>query len=248
MTPEQRQQIVQSVSGIRWKPRSENDGNLVVLAQGGRPISLVDQEGNLVAQGRNHGASNGYGSTVRFGKPGGAYGDVNLRVGNQTYDIPNERINYGGRFGGGITPIFNPVRKPVQTTQEQKTRTNPLSSIPFVGNLFGGMDATQKFNKFYENSEGREFTGNGVADLRDVAAHTKKLGLNDAGTAMAPKSLVNNQAFTKDSKSYVYVDKESPLSKQFGVSGGVGMNRYGRMLGAHNNITTVKAGENRGGK
>jgi hypothetical protein len=65
-----------------WKPVSESDGNLVILANssyGSDDASLVDSEGNVVEKGRYVGRTNNNRPTYRFSKPGGAY-PTNLRI------------------------------------------------------------------------------------------------------------------------------------------------------------------------
>jgi hypothetical protein len=67
---------------MRWKPISEKDGNLVILANssyGSDDASLVDSEGNVVEKGRYVGRTNNNRPTYRFSKPGGAY-PTNLRI------------------------------------------------------------------------------------------------------------------------------------------------------------------------
>ena len=80
----------------------------------------------MVEQGTNYGPSNGYGSTWRFDRPGGAYGDIDLRVGNQTFDVPRETENYF------TLNAANPSRKPLgsqpaNTAQETQQPVNLLS-------------------------------------------------------------------------------------------------------------------------
>ena len=75
---------------IRFKPRSEKDGNLVVLSNLGGNYELVGPGGNVIATGSNQGASNGYGNTVRFGMTGSAIEQGSfLRINGQAYDIPD---------------------------------------------------------------------------------------------------------------------------------------------------------------
>ena len=71
-----------------WKPSSEKDGNLVILADTNQNISLVDSSGKLIETGRSHGGSNGYGNTVRFNRPGGSYAPgTRIMIGDSQYDV-----------------------------------------------------------------------------------------------------------------------------------------------------------------
>ena len=65
-------------SGILWKPISESDGNLVVLFpyQAGRVVIRDGNSGEVIAEGRSTGASNGFADTIRFGRPGSAFNNV----------------------------------------------------------------------------------------------------------------------------------------------------------------------------
>lgn len=67
------------MANVLVKPVSDSNGNLVILADNARGISLVDlTTGEIIETGRNTGASNGRDSTVRFSKPGGAYRNVGV--------------------------------------------------------------------------------------------------------------------------------------------------------------------------
>ncbi len=70
-------------SSIRWKPVSELDGNLVVLL----PDDIVVKVGGET--GTDYGASNGYGATIRFSKPGSEYGEgCIIDIDGKTYKAP----------------------------------------------------------------------------------------------------------------------------------------------------------------
>lgn len=90
---------------IRWKPRSEKDGKLVVLAGGGGNYQIVDRNGKIVENGRSYGASNGYGNTVRFSKPGSAYQGMYLKIGNQVYDLGNAGQDAGPGTGRSLNTM-----------------------------------------------------------------------------------------------------------------------------------------------
>lgn len=61
------------------KPRSDSDGNLVILMDNSRDLHLVDvTTGEVIERGRNTGSSNGRESTFRFSSPGSAYRNVGL--------------------------------------------------------------------------------------------------------------------------------------------------------------------------
>jgi hypothetical protein len=67
-------------SNILWKPVAHGGGPLVILFPyyNASPVSIYDQEGNLIETGNSTGPSNGYGDTVRFSQTGGAYNNVTV--------------------------------------------------------------------------------------------------------------------------------------------------------------------------
>lgn len=64
---------------ILWKPRSDSDGNLVILFpyKAGNVV-IRDKNGNIIARGRSTGPSNGYQDTVRFPLSGSRFRDVKV--------------------------------------------------------------------------------------------------------------------------------------------------------------------------
>jgi hypothetical protein len=67
------------LANVLVKPVSDSTGNLVILADNVRGISLVDlTTGEIIEQGRNAGRSNGRDATVRFSRPGSAYQNVGV--------------------------------------------------------------------------------------------------------------------------------------------------------------------------
>lgn len=102
-------QQVRTTPGFVWKPRSERDGNLVVLGNyPGQQIDLVDEKGNIIERGQSYGPSNSRQRTVRFSRPGGSYGNnVFLRIGGATFKVANPGRRYEndqlvGTTGGGM--------------------------------------------------------------------------------------------------------------------------------------------------
>ena len=85
-----------SISNFIWKPKSERDGNLVVLLNPGSATVVVNGE-TLV----NSGASNGRGTTARSLKPGAAFG-TNIEV--EVFDSQGNNL----RFPGGATVFIIP--------------------------------------------------------------------------------------------------------------------------------------------
>lgn len=82
---------VDGPNGFLWKPKSESDGNLVVLLPPNLKgkvdsVSIKDANGNTVGTGKFSGdAKNGGRPHFRFDKPGAAYGN-NLTVEAKTSD------------------------------------------------------------------------------------------------------------------------------------------------------------------
>lgn len=109
--------------GLLWKPVSEMDGRLAVLAPSG-DVAIVDAQGNVIESGRDYGASNGYGATVRFSRPGSAYNNVYLKVGGQYYSIPKG----GSRYE-------NP--SPVELGLNQRQNTGGTRSLSSIYNTTG---------------------------------------------------------------------------------------------------------------
>ena len=75
---------------LLYKPSSEKDGRLAVLADTNAPITLRSPQGQVIASGKNYGASNGYAGTYRFDRPGGRYPQgTQLYVGDSAYKLGN---------------------------------------------------------------------------------------------------------------------------------------------------------------
>ena len=110
---------------IRWKPRSEADGNLVVLAN--EPFALVSPSGQVI-RGTNYGPSNGYRYTVRYPRPGAAYQGVRIKTRAGVYEVPNPRINYGGGRGPelGRGASAAPAARSTPSTPQIPKGGNPL--------------------------------------------------------------------------------------------------------------------------
>ncbi len=80
-------------SGIRWKPVSEGDGNLVVLTPSQFPETttlLIGANNATIEIAESVGRTNGDRATYRFNRPGSAYpSNIVLRVGNTDYKVVN---------------------------------------------------------------------------------------------------------------------------------------------------------------
>jgi hypothetical protein len=121
---------------IRWKPRSENDGRLVILTD--EPFALIGPDGSVV-RGRNDGPSNGYRYTVRFPQPGSAYSGAVVRTRSGTFPVADGGRDYGGgrgpelaraQAGGGSQPSGLSPRE--QQIRAQALRLPPTQRRQFV--------------------------------------------------------------------------------------------------------------------
>lgn len=84
-------QVTGQQTSMRWKPSSEKDGRLWVgNPRGASSFTIVDANGNVVERGRpdpRAAATNGYGSSARFSRPGSAYSGMYLVIDGQAYAI-----------------------------------------------------------------------------------------------------------------------------------------------------------------
>jgi len=104
-----------------WKPISEKNGALVVLADGANQVFLKDMNtGETIEHGINAGASNGYGGTFRFTKTGNAY--RNVAVVDEMGRVLQEISDGSGRQQGiaGLGNMFSP---------KQETTTSPVQTL-----------------------------------------------------------------------------------------------------------------------
>ena len=108
---------------ILWKPRSDSDGNLVILFpyKAGNVV-IRDKDGNVIARGRSVGASNGYQDTVRFDRPGSSFRDVVVEDDSgRSFRIPEgsnryENIGKGSGVSGDDSDSYD-QSEPTQSTE-----------------------------------------------------------------------------------------------------------------------------------
>lgn len=136
-----------------WKPQSEssyNPGAMTFLTDYGQSVSIRDRAtGKIIETGRNTGASNGYGSTNRFSKPGSAYNNVD--VVNERGEIIARIDNGGQRYeikgGGDSSSSFTPGQSPIGSLSDAQQFVASPISLDYSGLQYPTIEAAVSPNR-----------------------------------------------------------------------------------------------------
>lgn len=177
------------MANILVKPISESNGNLVILADNTREMSLVDlKTGEVIESGRNSGASNGRGATFRFSRPGGAYRNVGLMDdrGNVllTLETAGDRVQFNYSDYDGL------VARPVSTIQgyrwsNQKNQESVAQGGPSNADI--AKMTPEEYNDFLEAQKGAQQPSaapggtSGLAGIAGAGVLANELGVLDGG-------------------------------------------------------------------